>query len=92
MNAEETKEMLIEEDLMEKEYTVTLTRRELIALYYTCAHSEMLYRERSIGMKNGYERYFNEDGSPKYEEEECRREMKAVRILQGRVSDLIPDF
>ena len=95
-NAETMKELLINdyiwEEEMGEEITVTMTRRELICLYYTCAESEMLHRERSIGMRDGYARYFNEDGTPKYDEDECRREMKASRRLQGRVSDFIPDW
>ena len=95
-NAQDTKELLVEDYVqnieLDEEYTITLTRRELIALYYTCAESEMLHRERSIGMTAGYARYFNEDGTPKYDEDECRAEMKAARRLQGRVSDFIPNW
>ena len=94
--AERTKELLINdyvwEEEMGEEITVTFTRRELICLYYTCAESEMLHRERSIGMRDGYARYFNEDGTPRYDEDECRAEMKAARRLQGRVSEVIPNW
>ena len=81
-NFEDAKELLIEDYVREfeldQEQTITMTRRELVDLYYACAQAEMMWRTRS----NNAVSYLTYDITPEDHEVECRAEMKKYRVLQ----------
>ena len=87
-SVEDTIQLLIEDHVRERELdseeTHTFTRRDWIAMYYNAAESEMLWRERSIGMAAGYERFVG-----RWTEKECRDNMKEARELQKRIALII---
>ena len=72
---------------MDQEQTVTMTRREWIGLYYSCAQAEMMWRHRShtpsIDSNSEYA------DTPEEFEVECRLEMKKYRILQRQIGEMI---
>lgn len=90
-NFEDAKDLLIHDYVSEleldQEQTVTLTRREWIDLYYSCAHAEMMWRKRSqnpdIDSQGKYA-----DGPEEFEAT-CRSEMRKLRLLQGEIGGAI---
>lgn len=78
-------EILLETEL-DQEQTVTMTRREWIDLYYSCAQAEMMWRQRShnpsIDSHGSYE-------DPAEFETTCRAEMKKYRLLQREIGGAI---
>ena len=86
-NFQDAKEFLIEDYVYEyerdQEQTVTMTRREWIDLYYSCAQAEMMWRTRS----NNAVSYLTYDITPEDHEVECRAEMKKYRILQKQLGE-----
>ncbi len=59
---------------MAEDVSITLTRQQWTNIYYAFAEKEMLWRERSIGMTAGYDRF-----GDRWTEDECRAEMKEAR-------------
>ena len=72
---------------MAQEQTVTLTRKDWIALSYACAHAEMMWRKRSHNPD--IDNYGSYADTPEEFEAECRAEMKALRVLQRKVCNSI---
>jgi hypothetical protein len=91
-NFEDAKELLIEDHVdeleLDQEQTVTLTRREWIGLYYSCAHAEMMWRKRSHNPKIDSH---GSHGTPEEFEATCRAEMRKLRLLQRELGGAI-DF
>jgi len=72
---------------LDQEQTVTMTRREWVDLYYSCAQAEMMWRHRShtpsIDSQSDYA------DTPEEFEVECRSEMKKYRVLQKGIAEAI---
>ena len=72
---------------LDQEQTVTMTRREWIALYYSCAQAEMMWRKRS------HTPSIDNESTCAYSPEEfeatCRSEMKKYRLLQREIGGAI---
>jgi len=87
-NFQEAKEFEIEcytrelEDAQEQ--TVTLTRKEWIALSYACAHAEMMWRKRSHNPE--IDSHGSYADTPEEFEATCRAEMKKYRELQKKLA------
>lgn len=90
-NFQDAKELLIEDYISEfeldQEQTVTMTRREWIDLYYSCAQAEMMWRNRSHNPSIDSESTYAD--SPEEFETECRSEMKKYRMLQRQIGEAI---
>ena len=88
-NFEDAKELLIEDYVREfeldQEQTITMTRRDLVDLYYACAQAEMMWRTRSHNAVS----YLTSDTTPEDYEVECRAEMKKYRVLQKKLGGAI---
>ena len=70
-----------------QEQTVTLTRKDWIALSYACAQAEMMWRKRSHNPD--IDSHGSHADTPEEFEAECRAEMKKYRVLQRRVCEAI---
>ena len=67
---------------------IEMTREDLRDLYYACAHSEMMWRERSHNPSiDSHHRYAD---TPEEFEATCRAEMKKYRTLQKRLELQFP--
>ncbi len=90
-NFQDAKEFEIEIYVREledaQEQTVTLTRKEWIALSYACAHAEMMWRKRSHNPE--IDSHGSYADTPEEFEVTCRAEMKALRVLQRKVCNAI---
>tara|TARA_R110002012_G_scaffold304646_1_gene508248 strand:- start:31 stop:300 length:270 start_codon:yes stop_codon:yes gene_type:complete len=71
-------------------YDLSLSREQVEALYYACAHAEMMWRKRShnpdIDRYGSYE-------EPEVFEATCREEMRKCRVTQKALEAQLPvDF
>ena len=90
-NFQDAKEFEIEcyvyEYERDQEQTITMTRRELIDLYYACAQAEMMWRKRSHNPSIDSEGSYAD--TPEEFETTCRDEMKKYRLLQRQLGEAI---
>ncbi len=64
------------------------SNEEAVALYYACAHAEMMWRKRSHDP--GIDRYGDYE-SPEEFEATCREEMRKCRVTQKALESQLPD-
>jgi hypothetical protein len=80
-------ELYIRELELDQEETITMTRREWIDLYYSCAQAEMMWRHRSHTPSIDSNSQYSD--TPEEFEVECRAEMKKYRVLQREIGEAI---
>ena len=69
-------------------YDFSLSGEQVEALYYACAHAEMVWRKRSHDP--GIDRYGDYE-SPEEFEATCREEMRKCRVTQKALASQLPD-
>ena len=79
-------ECYVREFELAQEQTVTMTRGDLIDLYYSCAQAEMMWRKRSHNPAIDHEGSYD---TPEEFEVKCRTEMKKYRLLQKQLGSVI---